>query len=316
MAAELPAAVGGVNHLPGVPVRPSWAVGIKRGRFGYLLPHPHLCFIQGAHSPSDPPPPPRDHTYPRCPPRRSPRWRGPAGCSKPHRCSPCGREEERGGREHGHRPPPGGFGDGGGLLLPVVNGTFEFRVIFLRRPCGDGEQTGSVGKTTMGGGGGVFPSLPQHLPKEAGKPPRPREPDGATETRLLGGGGHSHTTPPHPVPIAAGKSPAHPLGLFSPPCDSDAQKPKSDASKAAAVPVQTGEPQISNSPPQFLNKRPGRTRSRRKIISSCHFPPSAPRLSRRGSNYPLGERVSPQLFPKSFPGSRSLRPAPARQPGG
>lgn len=130
------------------------------------------------------------------------------------------------------------------------------------------------------------------------------------------GGGDTAKRPPHPVPIAAGKSPAHPLGLFSPPCDSDAQKPKSDASKAGAVPVQTGEPQISNSPPQFLNIRPGRTRSRRKIISSCHFPPSAPRLSRRGSNYPLGERVSPQLFPKSFPGSRSLRPAPARQPGG
>lgn len=88
MAAELPAAVGGVNHLPGVPVRPSWAVGIKRGQF-WLPPAPSPpLFHPRSSQPLGPPQPPRDHTYPRCPPRRSPRWRGPAGCSRPHRCSP------------------------------------------------------------------------------------------------------------------------------------------------------------------------------------------------------------------------------------
>lgn len=57
MAAELPAAVGGVDHLPWVPVRPRWAVGIKRGSLVTSCPIPTSVSSKELLAPQTPPGP-------------------------------------------------------------------------------------------------------------------------------------------------------------------------------------------------------------------------------------------------------------------
>lgn len=75
--------------------------------------------------------------------------------------------------------------------------------------------------------------------------------------------------------------------------------------------MQTGEPRFPNTtttPPKAFKQKAWENQEQEENNLSCHFPPSAPLLSRRGNNYPLGEQVSPQLSPKSFPCSCNLHP--------